>query len=266
MNIEMLKLMLGLKTITWAPEDEGGSGGGEGGDTGAGGDETGDAGSETQTDGTVLGGGQADEKSGEGSEEGDKSAKDEESGDPKDGKSEGDKGDEKTGESDGGADEVPEDGSYDFEMPEGVELSDEDKQQWSETFKELGLTRAQAAKLVENQSQKALAEQQAYSDFLQNQQNEHLEAAKADKEIGGDKWEESTRLANLGLEALGNTGAIKNLILTSGNGNNPDMIRELRRIGEMVKDDTFDNGSTHEEPVSRETSWYGGTTPGSKKG
>ena len=160
---------------------------------------------------------------------------------------------------------MPEDGAYEFEIPEGVELSDEDKTQWSETFKELGLTRAQAAALVANQSASALAQAEATREFLVQQQTEHLEAAKADKEIGGDKWDESVTLANKGLEALQGS-AIKDLILQTGNANNPEMIRELRRIGLMTKDDTFENGSTHEEPPSKETSWYGGTTPDSKKG
>lgn len=250
-------------TPVWGPAAEEGSGGDTAAEASS--EATGDEG-KTQTAETVLGGDRTDDKSQDAQKDDeaaktDDKAKDEKSDKKDDGKDDKDNEDAETD----GADEVPEDGVYEFELPEGVDLDDEKRDLWSKQFKEIGLTRAQAKALVAAQSEQAIADQKAYADFLEKQQAEHLAAAKADKAIGGDKWDESARLAKLGLEALGGE-AIKELILASGNGNNPEMIRELRRIGEMVKDDKFDAGSSHEAPVEREKSWYGETTPDTKKG
>jgi hypothetical protein len=262
MKIDTVSWLLGKTGPFWAPADEGAGGGGgtDGDDAGSG--TSGDEGA-TQTTETVLGGDQTDDKSTTG-DDGDGEAKKDDNGDGKDDKSDDD-GKKDDDKQDDGADEVPEDGKYEFELPEGVELDDEKKEYWSGQFKEIGLTRGQAQKLIELQSEQVVSEQKAFAEFLENQQKTHLEAAKKDKDIGGDKWAESTRLANLGLKTLGGD-AIKNLILTSGNGNNPEMIRELRRIGELVKDDKFEPGASHEAPVSTEKKWYGETTPDTKKG
>lgn len=255
MSDTMIAKLLGLSPIAWAPEDEGaGGGGGAEGET-TGGDTTGDAGA-TQTAETVLGGEATAKAEGE-TEKGD-DAKDAKEGDAEGKKDEDGK--------DASADEVPEDGSYEFELPEGVELDDEKRDFWKGQFKDMGLTRGQASKLIEMQSAQILQDQKDFAKFLETQQNDHLAAAKKDPEIGGDKWDESVRLSQAGLKALGETGAIKQLILMSGNANNPDMIRELARIGRAISDDKFESGASHEAPVSTEKKWYGGTTPETKKG
>ena len=244
-------MSLTTSTPLWAASDEGATGGDATDDTGT--DTSGDEG-ETQTTETVLGAGDAGDTPGDTTVLGDEAGKSDDDDDKSD--TDGETAPE---------DEVPEDGAYDFNLPEGVELDDDAKAKWSEQFKDLGLTRGQADKLVQAQAAQVAQEQKAYADFITKQQTDHLDAAKSDSDIGGDKWGESQRLANLGLKTLGGD-ALKNLILTSGNGNNPEIIRELRRVGEMVADDKFENGSSHEAPVTKENSWYGGTTPDTKKG
>lgn len=261
MTTDAMSWLPGIKTVFWAPQDEGAGGGSTG--EGEGGDKSGDGG-EGQSTETVLGG----SEEGEGQKTDDQT----EGGEGGEAEKEGDDGGEKTdgekdeeGEKDKGADEVPEDGSYEFDLPDGVQLGDEEKQLWSEQFKEMGLTRAQAQALVEKQSQQVIEEQQATAKRLADQQQEHLDAAKKDPEIGGDKWAETTKLANAGLKLIG-SDALKDLILATGNGNNPEILRGLRRVGQLSAEDKFEPGSSHETPVSTESSWYGGTTPDSKKG
>lgn len=159
--------------------------------------------------------------------------------------------------------QVPEDGVYEFELPEGVEISEADTAFWSKEFKELGLDRNTAQKLVGLQSQQRLAEMQGYVDAAETQQAEHLAAAKNDPEIGGDNWDATVANANKGLAALGGN-AIKDLIVNSGQGNNPEMLRELSAIGKLFNDDKFEGGTTHEAPKPAEQSWYGETTPSTK--
>jgi len=255
MNKYTLLQLFQIKTALFAPAEEAGGGGDTTDGEAKGSDGVGEA-EDTSTTDTVLGGDQADGKTDDTGDATDDDAKDDdEAGEGKDDK------DETPDE----ADQVPEDGSYEFELPEGVELSDEDKESWSKQFSEIGLTRAQAQSLIAAQAERVAGEQKAFSDFLQKQQSDHLEAAKKDKDIGGDKWAETQKLANAGLKLLGGD-AIKKLILSSGNGNNPEMIRELRRLGELAKDDTFESGSSTEATVPTEKSWYGDTTPDTKKG
>ena len=267
MKINPMSLILGAHAPVWAPSDEGGTGGGDATDGDAAGNDTSGEAGDTQTAEIALGGDDAGDESADTTAAGDDAEKDK--APDKDDKSktaldDDDKSDEDKAAEAKGA-EVPEDGVYEFELPEGVEVSDDDKAMWSEQFKELGLSRSQAAKLVELQSKAVGDDNKAFTDRMAKQQNTHLETAKSDKDIGGDKWDESKRVANLGLKAFGGT-ALKNLILTSGNGNNPEVIRELMRFGEMVKDDTFETGDTHEAPVTKEKSWYSDTTPETKKG
>lgn len=259
MKINTMSTLLGTTSMPlWAPADEGGAGGGaDGTDVSNGGNDTSGDEGKSQTTETALGGDQPGDKPDEGTALGDGANEDGNAEDGEDGEGEG---------TDDADNQVPEDGVYDFgELPEGVEVTDERREAWSQQFKELGLTRAQAKALVAMRTEEAAAELEAYSADVEKRQKEHLDAAKADKDIGGDKWDESVRLANLGLKTLGGS-AIKELILNSGNGNNPEMIRELRRIGELVKDDSFEAGSSREAPVSTEQSWYGETTPDTKKG
>lgn len=208
----------------------------------------------------------------------------------------GDEGGNATGgeteEEDASLNEVPEDGKYEVfeDLPEDLQISEEDRGFWNQTFAEMGLTKAQAQKvrdiaLVDRQRQIENAQRE-----IEEQQNTHLEQAMADREIGGDNWETSVALANKALEVLrggprqevdkdGNPvkgadgkpkgrqpSAIETMILATGNGNNPEMIRELRRLGELFKDDNFNAGKPVGAPVPTEDRWYGETTPSSKRG
>lgn len=259
MTINTMSTLLGTTSMPlWAPADEGGAGGGaDGTDVSNGGNDTSGDEGKSQTTETALGGDQPGDKSEDGTALSNGANDDGNAEDGKDGESEG---------MDDADNQVPEDGVYDFgELPESVEVTDERREAWSQQFKELGLTQVQAKALVAMRTEEAATEMEAYSADVEKRQKEHLDAAKADKDIGGDKWDESVRLANLGLKTLGGS-VIKELILNSGNGNNPEMIRELRRIGELVKDDSFEAGSSREAPVSTEQSWYGETTPDTKKG
>jgi hypothetical protein len=153
-------------------------------------------------------------------------------------------------------DKVPEDGVYDFgDFDEGIELTDERRESWSKKFQEVNLTQGQVAQLVKMRQEEAKAEYEAQIREVEQREIDHLNAAKNDKEIGGDKWDETVDLAKRGVKALGGN-AILELIESTGNGNNPEMLRELRRIGLMVNNDTFENGAANESRLPVEQRWY----------
>ncbi len=241
----------------WAPADEGSPGADGAGTTGT--EKTGEAAAAAVTPEVVLGGTDPAAKPADG-----KTALDDDAS--KDGVKPEPTAEEKAAaDAEAKANTVPEDGVYEFVLPEGVELPDDKKSFWSKEFKDAGLTQKQAARMIELQAGAVLAQVAAEAKELETQQAEHLKAAKADKEIGGQKWDETVKLANIGLKALGGE-QIKQLILVTGNGNNPEMLRELRRIGEKFVDDKFEPGPSVQAAVPTEKQWYGETTPETKKG
>jgi hypothetical protein len=62
------------------------------------------------------------------------------------------------------------------------------------------------------------------------------QAAKADKEIGGDKLPENLGLAKSVLDKFG-TAELRELLTTSRLGNNPEVIRLLSKVGAAISDD-----------------------------
>ncbi len=103
-------------------------------------------------------------------------------------------------------------------------------------FKELGLSQEQAQKLVDFQAANAAKAQQSRQEAFSNLINKWQTDAKADKEFGGDKFEESVGIARLAVNKFG-TPAFKQLMEDHGVGNHPEMIRFMLNIGRTLKED-----------------------------
>lgn len=139
------------------------------------------------------------------------------------------------------ADKVPDDGKYDLKMPDGVELDGELAEALGPEFKELGLTHAQAQKLVDKYIgiQQARMGKQAEG-FAQTVAG-WADAAKKDAEIGGDKWDASVQAAQRAVNRLG-TPALKEYLNASGGGNHPELIRFMAKAGAMIAEDNPASG------------------------
>lgn len=161
-------------------------------------------------------------------------------------------------------DTVPEDGKYTLTMPEGVELDTELADALSPEFKELGLTHAQANKLVgkyaETMKQRAEAHasqpegqwsMSAYEYFKANgTPDKWADNAKADKDMGGGNWDATVAAATRATNALG-TPELKAFLNASGGGNHPELIRFMAKVGAMIKEDNPASGGAEGkgEPV-----------------
>jgi len=128
---------------------------------------------------------------------------------------------------------------------EGVELDADSLAVAEPVFKELGLSNDQANKLmpVAKQFSERIADQtlQSIVDAGRVQKAQWADAAKADPEIGGAKFQETTHLAAKALDALGfpEGSEFRKALTETGFGNHPDMIRAMRKIGEMIGEDGF---------------------------
>ncbi len=134
------------------------------------------------------------------------------------------------------ANKVPEDGKYELKMPDGVELDAELASALGPEFKDLGLTNAQAQKLVDKyiaiQQQRGEKQAENWSTTIQ----EWADNAKADKEIGGVNWDKTVNNAQRAVKELG-SDALKEYLNASGGGNHPEVIRFMAKVGAMIKED-----------------------------
>lgn len=136
---------------------------------------------------------------------------------------------------------VPEDGKYQFEMPEGIELDAKMAEAMSPVLKDIGLTQGQAQKLAENLAaytkQKAEAGAKEWADINTG----WVSAAKKDAEIGGANWDGSVKVAQSALARFG-TPELARFLTESGGGNHPEVIRFMTRVGNAISEDRPANG------------------------
>lgn len=124
---------------------------------------------------------------------------------------------------------------YEFKQEEGKELNSEVLESFSEVAKELNLSQDNAQKLIDAVAPKLAEVQQAAIDKMQK---DWAEAAKIDKEFGGDKFNENLALAKTALDRFGSDG-LKSLLNETGLGNNPEVIRYFVNVGKQISEDTY---------------------------
>ena len=92
-----------------------------------------------------------------------------------------------------------------------------------------------SSKLIDAVAPKLAEVQQASLEALHK---EWTEAAKVDKEYGGDKFNENLSIAKTALDKFGSDG-LKNLLNETGLGNNPEVIRYFYNVGKQISEDTY---------------------------
>ncbi|HBC0624424.1 TPA: peptidase [Serratia marcescens] len=123
---------------------------------------------------------------------------------------------------------------YEFTPPEGQELDANALAVFEPIAKELGLSQEQAQKLVDIYPQ--IQQQQA--EVWSKQVADWGEQVKADKEIGGDKFNASVGAAQRALDQFGNP-ELREYLNASGLGNHPALVRFCAKVGKAMAEDTF---------------------------
>jgi hypothetical protein len=124
--------------------------------------------------------------------------------------------------------------SYDFKLPDGIELDADAVTEFSAIAKEMKLDQASAQKLAD-----------VAANMVQRQAEQHaatvqgwVDQVKADKEIGGDKMPEHLAIAQKALDTFGSP-ELREILNSTGLGNNPEVIRAFYRAGKAISEDTF---------------------------
>jgi len=150
----------------------------------------------------------------------------------------------------GGSEGVPE--TYTFEPPEGLDLDDETKgriEAFADTAREMGLTQKQYQSLIEYDLNRAQQLNDVAVESWDRQVEGWRKSAKADKEIGGEKFAENLKVAESAIKQFGDPdlrALLKSPSPENPNGlaigNHPAVLRFLNRVGKAIADPTLLQG------------------------
>lgn len=144
----------------------------------------------------------------------------------------------------GGSEGVPE--TYTFEPPEGLELDAETTgkiEAFADQAREMGLSQAQYQSLIEYDINRAQQLNEAAVESWNGRVEDWRKSAKADKEIGGEKFSENLKVAENAIKQFGDPdlrALLKSPSAENPNGlaigNHPAVLRFLNRVGRAISD------------------------------
>ncbi|MGD0961577.1 MAG: hypothetical protein ABSB19_17345 [Methylomonas sp.] len=124
----------------------------------------------------------------------------------------------------------------DFNLPAGVNLNRELLGEFKQVAKNMGLNQEQAQALADLGVKQA---QSIFSKLETERQAEvagWLQAAKADKEFGGEKLAENLAVAKKAYDAFASQ-ELKAVLDKTGLGNHPELIRAFYKAGQLIAED-----------------------------
>lgn len=131
----------------------------------------------------------------------------------------------------------------DFTAPEGWEIDQDLLKDFAPTLKELNLTQEQAQKVIDFAPK--LVEQTAVAtttkvlgELGMADRGDWVGKVKADKEFGGDKLAENLAVAKKAMDAFASP-ELRELLIKSGMGNHPEMVRAFYRAGKAISADGY---------------------------
>lgn len=124
----------------------------------------------------------------------------------------------------------------DFTMPDGIEVDSDLLEAVTPVFKDTGLSQIQAQKLIDVYASQIQAQDKAREDSYTQINQEWVNEAKSDKEIGGDNFNENVGMAKRAIDKFG-TPALVEVLNQTGLGNHPEFIRLLTRVGKTIAED-----------------------------
>jgi hypothetical protein len=142
---------------------------------------------------------------------------------------------------------VPE--KYEFKAPEGSEFDPKVIEVYSGAAKEAGLSQEAAQKVIEKMAPALAARQLEQITAIHEQWRS---ASAADKEIGGEKFQENLGVAKKAYDNFA-TPELRKLLDDTGMGNHPEVIRMMFRVGKAISEDKVvvgNTGTTTAKPIA----------------
>jgi len=140
---------------------------------------------------------------------------------------------------------VPE--TYEFKMPEGLELDTEAATEFGALAKEFKLSAENAQKVADIGAKMVQKAAVAQAEQFKATQAEWAREVTNDKEIGGAKLQENLGVARKAIETFGGA-ELREFLNVTGFGNNPLLVKTFARIGKAISEDGFVRGGTTTTP------------------
>jgi hypothetical protein len=154
--------------------------------------------------------------------------------------------------------------TYELSYPETFGIEGERMEEWTGLLREIGVSPEQAAKIAEKEIEWFEATQAQTQEMLDG----YTKAVDADKYLS-ENWDLTVKRMEAGLTAAKVSPEFREF-LASPDGvmiaAHPDIIRAFAMLGQTTSNDKFDTGQTSEATVPAQRSWYGNTTPETKRG
>lgn len=139
---------------------------------------------------------------------------------------------------------------FDFDLHEGA-VDEVVVQAYSDVVKELNLPHEQAQAVIDRVLP---VMQQQQQEVLAKARTDWVQAARSDREFGGERLGESLSIAKKAMETFGSP-ELRELLDTSGLGNHPEIIRAFYRAGKGLHQDRVVTGGRgvlgKSEPMER---------------
>ncbi len=130
----------------------------------------------------------------------------------------------------------------DFNMPEGMEVDKTMLETFSPLAKELNLSQENAQKLVDLQAKGVRDSVDAHVKDWADAMGKWQADTKADKDIGGERFDQTQVNVNLALKTFGNE-KLSEMLEVTGVGNHVEFVRFFDKIGALVGNDKIDLGN-----------------------
>lgn len=126
--------------------------------------------------------------------------------------------------------------TYDLKAPEGYDFADGELEAITDRAKELGLSNEQAQALVEMKAEWSQRSQDEAQASLGKLAESWAEQVKADKEFGGERFNESLQDVKRAMDGFA-SDELKAALDETGFGNHPELFRFVARIGKALRED-----------------------------
>jgi hypothetical protein len=124
--------------------------------------------------------------------------------------------------------------SYEFKMPDGVELDGKAAEEFTAIAKELKLSQADAQRIADVAVKMQQKQAETHAEMVKG----WAEGCKTDKEFGGDNLQQNLSVARKAIDTFGSP-ELKALLNSTGMGNHPEVVRFAFKAGKAISEDTF---------------------------
>lgn len=125
-----------------------------------------------------------------------------------------------------------------FTFTEGLEVDDEVMGDFQAVAKELNLPQGSAQKIIDLQTKVEQKRTERLEAALTEQRERWAKEVRDDPEIGGEKYDETVKVAVKTMQAFA-TPELRSLLIESGIGNHPAMVKFCHAIGKSLSEDSM---------------------------